>query len=158
MKLELKLNKNQFWIILLSLIVIFSSFVIASITTPSHNEEDVLIEIPSYSQACNAGEIITLKEAIDNRCIMDDGQDGIPYDPSISACRICKNGCGGTWSRETAMFRPYMGPVQGQPNPFDAGNDGGDYKYYNSNCGGSLQYSSSGVLSGEVELYLCCTF
>jgi len=113
------------------------SFVLATSTSsnPGHLENEILVDVPANADCSSAGQTdISLKQAIDERCLM---RDGIDYTPVAGGlCRICKDSCGdnGDWI-QVGMIWTYGGePEAYDNNRFGAGN----YRYYQSGCGGSL--------------------
>tara|TARA_Y100000310_G_scaffold310875_1_gene356607 strand:- start:495 stop:965 length:471 start_codon:yes stop_codon:yes gene_type:complete len=149
--LEIKIGKKSLWIIVFMSSLMFLAFVLADAPNPGHLEDEILVDVPANADCPSAGQTdISLKQAIDERCLMKDGEDYNPVPGGL--CRICKDSCGtnGDWI-QVGMIWTYGG----EPEAADGNRFGeGKYRYYPSGCGGSL-----GGLTDHTwgtQLKFCC--
>ena len=156
-KLEIKIGKRIFWMLLLAISLLFFTFVLAVVPeNPRHLANEILVDVPANADCSFAGqESVSLQDATDDRCFMVDGDTFVPQEGGV--CRICKNSCGGPyWGKEIGMITSYGGTEGGVADDDDVFGLG-KYRFYPSGCGNPEDSVGSLVDYGWGKtLKVCC--
>lgn len=149
--LKIKIGGKKFWIVVIAIGLLFLAFVLADAPNPGHLGSEILVDVPANAVCASAGQMdVPLQQAINERCLMDDGEDFVPVVGGL--CRICKSSCGSSWTIEVGMITTYGGS-QGTSDGDRFGT--GKYRYYPSGCAGSLS-GEDDLDWGEGKLKVCC--
>ena len=140
----------------------FSFLVMSLSTTPFHTGQEILVNIPldatCEDESYEGEQNVNLQIAIDQRCLINDGDD---FQREEGLCRFCKDSCGyppgdgGDWI-EVGGIWTYGGS--------DGSNDGdryttgssAQYRYYGPGCTGNLQSLQTHTWGTNIKL--CCAF